>query len=582
MSDKAKKRAIQERVDRIRRKSSPVQNQFIDEYQAGQISRREFIRRSTLIGMSIPVAGFLAAACDTSDDTTTTTGGEAATTTTAAAATTTTEGEAMEPTTIRLGYAPGPSVGIEPVLINDETGLAIFGQTGQYLIFSDDQLMTVPVLAESWEPNEDATVWTFNLRQGVMFHDGTEMTAADVVATFNGPILGGNAASAYETFAVPEVNAAAIDDYTVEFTLDAPRGAFPFFVSSDNYNAAILPASFWENYTEGSYEGSGFPGTGRWINESWEPGVGGVYVKNENFWGDNAAQADRLEVTFFDSEAAEVTAFQEGRIDVIPHISFPGGQAIIESGDNVLHSIRTAEHRQVYFDVTSPPFDDARVRQAIALSLNRPLLVEGLLGDYGVIGNDHPIWEFFPMYNADAVAQRSEDLGAAQALLDDAGYGDGFTAPLDAVDFSEVADLAQLIQASAAQLNGVNLEVGVYDTGTYYADYWLAASGSMGIVNYGHRGVPNVYMAAPLLSDGTWNASHYANSEYDGLYSDFASAPDNAAQTDIGGTIQAKLNEEIPYAVPYFVDHISVMQPGFSGIVTTGMGHFDLSEAGYS
>lgn len=574
---RARRRAQMEQMDSIRRRSNPRQNQAIDELAHGKLTRRDFLRKGSLLGLSFPVMGVILAACgeDTAGTTTTAAGGA---TTTAAGGGPTTTG-AAGPVTVRVGVDQ-PSVGIEPVLINDEAGLAMLGQTGQYLIFSDSDLNAVPVLAESWEPNESADVWTFTIRQGVTFHDGTEMTAEDVAATFNGPIAEGNAASAYGTFAFSPGNAVVVDPYTVEFSLDAPNAAFPFFVSSDNYNAAILPASFWENYSEGSYEQS-FIGTGPWINESYEPGVSAVYVKNEDYWGDNSAQPDRMEVTFVGDDAAAVTAFQEGRLDVIHSISFAAADAVVDNPDANVQNISTSQHRQIYFDTSAPPFDDPRVRQAVALTLDRPALIEGLLGGFGVPGNDHPIWQGYPVHNADAAEQRSRNLEMAQQLLSDAGYGDGIDAPLDVVQFNEVEDLAQLVSRSASEI-GVNLQVNTYDTGTYYADYWLQASSSMGIVNYGHRGVPNVFLGAPLLSDGTWNASHWVNNDYDELFTQFVGELDESASVELAGQIQTLLNEEVPFMVPYFLDFISVTRADLEGLETTGMGHYSIVNAAFT
>jgi peptide/nickel transport system substrate-binding protein len=579
---RARQRAQAEQLDSIRRRSNQMQNQAIDALQQGRLTRRQFLRRGSLLGLSFPVMGVILAACGESTAETTTTAAGGATTAAGGVATTAPSGGASTtmaagPATVRTAL-PAPAVGIDPVLINDEGGLATFGQAAEYLIFSDDELTPVPVLADSWEPNEDGSVWTFNLNPNATFHTGDPVTADDVVATVQG-IAEGNAASAFETFGVDPGAVVAVDPQTVEFTLTQPNGAFPFFMSSDNYNAAILPASFWESYAEGSYEQS-FIGSGPWINESFEPGVSAAYVKNENYWGDNSGQPDRMEITFFDDEAVAVTGFQEGRIDTIPHISYSGATALLDSPDAAVTSISTAQHRQIYFDTASPPFDDPRVRQAIALTLDRPTLIEGLLGGYGVVGNDHPIWQNYPMYNADAVAQREADVAAAQQLLSDAGYPDGFEAPLDTLVFFEVEDLAQLVAGSAAQI-GVTLNVGVYDSGTYYNDYWLAASGSMGIVNYGHRGVPNVYLGAPLLSDGTWNASHWVNEGYDALFDQFATAGDLDSQTQIAGEIQTLLNEEVPFIVPYYVDHISVSRPDFSGLEVTGMGHYSVVDGSF-
>jgi peptide/nickel transport system substrate-binding protein len=293
-----------------------------------------------------------------------------------------------------------------------------------------------------------------------------------------------------------------------------------------------------------------------------------------------------MEITFFADETAAVTGFQEGRFDAIPHISFSGATPLLDNPDAQVTSISRAQHRQVYFDTSKPPFDDKRVRQAIALTLNRDELIQGLLGGYGVVGNDHPIWENFPMYNPDAVEQREQDLDTARQLMADAGYPDGFQAPLDTLVFFEVEDLAQLIAESVSEI-GIDLTVGVYDSGTYYADYWLAADASMGIVNYGHRGVPHVYLGAPLLSpdrlgDGSWNASHWSNPDYDALFDQFTQAPDLETQTEIAGQMQALLNDEVPFIVPYYVDHITVTAPGFSGLSVTGMGHYSVVEGSFS
>ncbi len=571
---RARRRAKMEQVDYIRRRSNPIQNHVIDELQYGKITRREFLRKGSLLGLSFPVMGMVLAACGDDTAATTTTAAPGATTTAPGAGPTTTG--AVGPVTVRVAVDQ-PAGAIDPVLINDEARLALFGQTAQYLVFSDPDLNAVPVLAESWEPNAEGDVWTFRLNPNATFHDGAPVTAEDVVATFNGPLPDGNAGSAYGTFGFSAGNAVAVDESTVEFNLDVPNGVFPFFVSSDNYNAAILPASFWENYSEGSYE-QGFPGSGPWILETFNQGVSASYVKNEDYWGDNTNQPDRMEVTFFDNDAAAVTAFQEGRIDVIHSISFAAADSLVGDESAIIQNISTAQHRQVYFDTSAPPFDDPRVRQAVALSLDRPVLVDGLLGGFGVVANDHPIWDGYPMHNPNAETQRETNLEQAQQLLTDAGYPDGFSAPLDAVAFNEVESLAQLIQGSAAQI-GVNLQVGVYDTGTYYADYWLAAQGSMGIVNYGHRGVPHVYLAAPLLSDGTWNASHYDNPDYDALFAQFNAELDLDAQRDLAGQIQTLLNEDIPYMVPYFLDFISATRADFEGLITTGMGHYDIVNA---
>ena len=109
----------------------------------------------------------------------------------------------------------------------------------------------------------------------------------------------------------------------------------------------------------------------------------------------------------------------------------------------------------------------------------------------------------------------------------------------------------------------------------------------MGIVNYGHRAVPHVYLGAPLLSPertgaDSWNASHWSNADYDALFDQFTAAADLDIQRAIAGEMQTLLNDEVPFIVPYFVDHISIARNTFSGLAVTGMGHFNVVNTGFS
>ena len=143
----------------------------------------------------------------------------------------------------------------------------MLGQSGEYLIWSDRDLKALPRLAESWSPSEGGRVWRFKIRQGVTFHDGTPMDAEDVASTFNrlaDPDAGSNALSVFNGV-LSKGNTKAVDGTTVEFQLDAPNGNFPFLVSSDNYNAIILPKTY-----DGDWEKT-FIGTGPWKRSASGP-----------------------------------------------------------------------------------------------------------------------------------------------------------------------------------------------------------------------------------------------------------------------------------------------------------------------
>jgi peptide/nickel transport system substrate-binding protein len=380
----------QRRVDAIRAQRNEIENHMIDEYVAGRLSRREFIRRGTVLGMSIPLVSFIAAACGGGGGTSASSGSSQ-----------TTAGNAKAGGTIRAGTTP-PATKLNPLLVQDQGGLSVLSQSGEFLNFSDSKLNLQPVLAESWEPNDDASVWTFKLRQGVKFQDGTPFVARDVVGTFDrlsNPKTGGNALSALGGYLKPG-GTQAVDDMTVAFHLEAPNGNFPYLVSSDNYNAIILPADFDPDTWEQS-----FMGTGPWKMTKYTPKVGVSYTKNPDYWSPNQPLADALEMKFFADEQAAVLAIQGGQTDVQLQFSVSGGQALLNDPNVTVIKTRSAAHRQVHMRTDMEPFTDKRVRQAMALTLDREAIVQGLFDGLSDIGNDHPFAPVFPSTDT-SVAQR--------------------------------------------------------------------------------------------------------------------------------------------------------------------------------
>jgi peptide/nickel transport system substrate-binding protein len=552
---------IQRKVDDLRRERSELENHLIDEYSVGKITRREFVRRGTVVGMSIPLLSFLASACGGDEGAQPAGGGG---------------GRARAGGTIRTAIQ-SPAGDIDPVTIADEGGLAVLGKSGEYLTFSNHELELEPHLAESWEPNEDGTVWTFTLRQGVKYHDGQTMTANDVVATFDrlsDPEVGSNALSALGGV-LSKGNTKAIDDATVEFTLDAPNGSFPYIVSSDNYNAVILPANYAGDYAQT------FPGTGPWRLDRFQPNVGVSFVKNPDYWDSGKPLADRNEIKFYGEEQPRVLAVQGNEVDVIAHFSASGGRALFDDPSVEVEELRSSVHRQIHMRTDREPFNDARVRQAMALALDRKAILEGLLGGRGDLGNDSPFAPVYPFTDT-SVEQREQDLEQARQLIADAG-AEGGSAQITTFRDFELPDLTVLVQNSAKEI-GLNITPNLLDQSAYYGDAvygnspWLDSV--MGITDYGHRGVPNVFLVAPLTSKGTWNSAHFRNEEYDRLVQEYIAALDLDSQRNVAGQIQQLLLEETPIIFPYFYSYLFAVKTNFVGVRETAMGHINLREAG--
>jgi peptide/nickel transport system substrate-binding protein len=243
-------------------------------------------------------------------------------------------------------------------------------------------------------------------------------------------------------------------------------------------------------------------------------------------------------------------------------------------------SLPSIAHQQVHMRTDMDPFKDKRVRQAIALCLDRPKLIKGLMQGRAQIGNDSPFAAAYPSTDK-SVQQREKNIAEAKQLMEAAGMKKGFEVTLTTEKYLEIPEYAQLIQSAVKEIKG-KITLKIEDQGAYYGDAvygksdWLDST--MGITDYGHRGVPNVFLSAPLRSDGTWNSAHFKNTQYDQLVSSYIAALDLESQRQEAGKIQRLLLDETPVIFSYFYDYLTAIRKGVIGVQPTAMGHLFLSQ----
>jgi peptide/nickel transport system substrate-binding protein len=552
------------KIDRLRRGKADVANHVIDEFVAQRISRREFVRWGTVVGLSVPVLGAIVAACGSSPSPHRATAGR---------------GKAGA--TIRVGTLT-PTGEINPLTVPDRGGEQMLGQTGEFLCVVNQKLELVPVLATGWRPNSTATVWTFSIRRGVKFSDGKPLTADDVIYTYKiqtNPKSASNALSNFAGVLIPD-GVRKVDDYTVAFHLEAPNGSFPYLCSSDNYNMIILP----DRYDPSKWQRS-FIGTGPFVMKSYTPNVGARFVRNSRYWGKEALPA-ATEWTFYDAEAPMSLALQGGDIDYMQEFTVAASPELLNGGYRVV-DLKSAEHLELSMRNDLRPFNDPRVREAVALTLDRPAILAALLKNRGSIGNDSP---FAPIFSATshAVPQRKKNLMKAKALLASAGYPHGFATNLVTQNTEGAPQFAQLVKESAAAV-GVDISLTVEATTKYYGaavfgkSDWL--DGIMSLVHYAARSIPNVYLTAPLQSiniktgQGSWNAARFRNTTYDRLSQEYVASVDLTAQRRLAGEIERLLLDETPIVYAYFVDFLSAARRDVFGIYPVQNGQIFLANA---
>jgi peptide/nickel transport system substrate-binding protein len=351
-------------------------------------------------------------------------------------------------------------------------------------------------------------------------------------------------------------------------------------VSEDNYNMVIVP----KGTDPAKYE-QNFPGTGRFMMSSYTPNVGATYVRNPHYWGTKALPS-KIDWTFYADEGPMAAALQAGSIDAMDQFTVATSPQLLTGGFNVI-VVRGAPHRQLSMRNDIGPFKNKLVRQAIALTLDRPGILAALFKGQGTIGNDSPFAPSFAATNK-TVPQRVKDIAKAKQLLAQAGVPNGFSTPLLTEKIQEIPQFAQIVKQSAAQI-GVNISLTIEAQSKYYGDGVVGKSdwldGEMSLVDYGARSVPNLYLAAPLQSintktgQGAWNAARFNNPTYDKLSKQFIATVDHQSQVQLAGQIERLLLDETPIIWAYFYNFLSATQKNVTGVYTTAQGQFFLWNA---
>lgn len=576
------------RLDSARRDAGAMEVDLIEAYAHGKVNRRDFVKRGTIIGLSVPFMGSIIAACGGSDDdaapTTEGSSDDAAPTTEAAAADAPAGGE------ITAGIQTGDAnSGLDPVNMLDLGTYAVLSQSFEYLVgLGDDGNIAATALATEWTPNDDATQWTFKLREGVTWQEGgAALTSADVAATIDRMVEVGAGLAGIVSAGSTETP----DDLTVVMNLDAPNGNLPVLVSLFNPQSLVTPT----DYTNGTTLNDRPTGTGAWMLDDFDPSAFRArFVPNPNWWG-GAVKLDAVTLQGFETGGTKVAAFSAGELDIIQDFSISDGATLLEDDGVTVLTPPSANHRQLWFNTQLPeggPFTDPRVRQAVCHAVNREQLVNTVYEGQAIIGNDHPVFPTLPFFD-DSQEQRGYDPELARQLLSDAGYPDGFESTLQVGDLGEIPAVAAIIEQNLAEV-GITTPVGVTPNSDFYGEYWCTgasygtqpetsgpgrpcgASADIGIVDYGHRPTPDIFFGRALATDGDWNSSNYNSTEFDSLFADYQAGTDVESQKTAVGAIQRLLHEDAPACYPFFFNYLSATSSAISGFQTTALGHLQM------
>ncbi|MDV6271473.1 ABC transporter substrate-binding protein, partial [Rhodococcus globerulus] len=257
-----------------------------------------------------------------------------------------------------------PGGEIDPVVVASPGGTAVVDAVAEKLVRVDAKFQAAPVLATEWTSTPDSLKWTFKIRPGVKFNDGSPLSAADVVATYDRIISPTSTSPAKGSFA-GILDKVAAQGESVEFDLSKPFADFPLLLAGNN--TQILPA----NYELGSWKQS-YIGTGPFKIASFNQGQGVTFEKNPTYWNADQIYLDTLEFKFFKDQQSRVLALQSGEIDGL--YGEPVAANLTSALDKSKYTVTSDPNpgfSAFVFRVDTAPFDDVKVRQAIAWALDR-------------------------------------------------------------------------------------------------------------------------------------------------------------------------------------------------------------------
>ena len=537
---------------------NPLQRELgqhlLEDLRAGRMTRREFVRSATVIGLSLTSIHALLGMAELqrvyAQTPAMTRGG-----------------------TLRVALVP-PTAAVDPVTMFDAGAIAVVQLVAEYLVWAENDLRLRPVLATHWEPSANGQAWTFTLRDGVTFSDGRPLTADDVVATFDRLTDPQTKSAARSNFKgiLSKGNIEKLAANKVMFHLDRPFVDFPYLLSSTNYNAVIIPKSYAGDFEKAPV------GTGPFVMTAYTPKESASFRRNPTYWQKGLPYLDKVELRFFAETQPQVLAIQAGAVDMMLATPFQGSQALFSDPHVNIVIARSSKHRAVHMRVDSAPFNDKRVRQAVALSLDREKIVQGLFQGRADVGNDEVFAPIFP--DAPAIGQRKQDYAKAKQLLREAGAGSELKITLIYEVYQEVPQYAVLLQEMLKPA-GITATLEQMTQAAYYGkgntQPWLEVP--MGITDWASRVVPSQFIIPAYTCGGIWNSAHWCNEEFDALAKQFDATLDRTKRRVIARRMALIQQDATPSLIAYWINAPRATRKSVRGVEANGSDFLDLTKA---
>lgn len=408
-----------------------------------------------------------------------------------------------------------------------------------------------PDLAESWTSTPDLTEWTFKLRPGLVFHDGSPCTAKDVAASF-AAMLDPKTASPARANVGPIASVTAADDRTAVFKLSTPFADLPVTIAYTN--ARIVPAAIASGKLDTLARSA--VGTGPFKLVSYEPDRQVVVERNEAYYDRARPYLDRVEIVVYPDATAETSALISGDTDLLAGAE-PSEFPRLQNADGVKPlRVPSGQFLNVNMGCDQKPFSDARVRRALALTVDREAMVGFVAQGFGTPGNDVPMNPSYRFYKE--LPLRKPDIAAAKKLLADSGYPDGLDATLIASDKPSTRTQLGIAMREMAKPAGFRIDVQTMPHATYLEQVWKKGPFYVGFYNM--QATADAIFSLLYTSNAAWNETRWNNADFDKLINEARGTADEAKRRDLYAQAQTLMHDQVPSVIPVFFDLLAAQR----------------------
>ncbi len=464
---------------------------------------------------------------------------------------------------VRFAWAQhGAGDTLDPIINSNSLDYARSRLTFNNLCRIGEDLSAGPELAESFEANSDASVWTFKLRKGVEWHDGSAFTADDVIYSMNRH-MGEDSKSKAKGF-VSDVKEWVKDDaHTVRAVMSSPNAELP----------VVLGTFHFKVVKNGTTDFSLPVGTGPYVLKEFKPGIRSVHVRNDNYWGEGGPYIEQFEVFGVSDSVARVNALLSGDIQMMGTLS-PKAIPQIEAAEGVEpFVVPSGSCNTMVARLDTDPGNNPDFVMALKLLQRRDRIQKVVYKGYGDLGNDQPVG---PAYGVDYCKEqeiRAYDPDKAKHLLQKSGVT---RAKIDCPkSFSTTFEMCLMLQRECSKV-GLELEVNQVPSDGYWGSTWLKSP--MHVGSWNMRPTANLMMSIAFAGDAPWNESRWKDDRFDKLLSEARSELDPAKRYEMNCEMQKLCSNGSGVIIPAHSAYIDAKATNLKGFPRVPLGPFGAME----